>query len=192
MRWTLEELKSLGLGFKPGSTNRECRTILDSKNTNEIEQEPLDDSIVHSFKDGKYRTCITTDEIVLYRVYGLAPSGKAGARQFGAFATTEFAESRIDVKLRLALNPHWKNALYIEEKIIVPKGIVINIGIVAPVKLLSGTILEGGADQVLLPKDWPEKWIVGYRYVTSEPLMSYPDYFTDKPSEIRENTLQKH
>ena len=53
MRWTLEELKSLGLGFKPGSTNREYRTILDSKNTNEIEQEPLDDSIVQSFKDGK-------------------------------------------------------------------------------------------------------------------------------------------
>lgn len=192
MRWTLEELKSLGLGFESGSSNRKYKTILDSNNTIEIEKQPLGDNIVKSFKDGRYRTCMTTDEIVLYRVYGLAPSGKAGARQLGAFATTEFAESRIDVKLRLALNPQWKNALYIEEKIIVPKGVVINIGVVAPVKLLSGTILEGGADQILLPKDWPEKWIAGYRYVTSEPLMCYPDYFTDKPSDIRENTLQKH
>lgn len=157
MRWTLEELKSLGLGFESGSSNRKYKTILDSNNTIEIEKQPLGDNIVKSFKDGQYRTCITTDEIVLYRVYGLAPSGNAGAQQLGAFATTEFAESRIDVKIRLALNPQWKNALYIEEKIIVPKGVGINIGVVAPVKLLSGTILESGADQILLPKDWPEK-----------------------------------
>lgn len=192
MRWSFEEMKALGFGFKSGSINKKYKTVLDDRNTNEIDHQELNANLVKSFKNGKYKTYITTDEIVLYRVYGLTPSGEAGAKQLGAFATTEFAESRIDVKIRLALNPQWKNALYIEEKLIVPKGEIINVGVVAPVKLLSSTILEGGAEQVLLPKDWPEKWIFGYRYVSSEPLMCYPDYFTDKPSEIRENTLDKH
>ena len=185
MHWTFEELKQLGFGFVSGSTNQKFKTILDDNNIKKIEKQDLEKGVADSFKNGEYNTYITTNDIVLYRVYGLTPTGKAGAKQLGAYATTEFAESRIDVKMRLALDPQWKNALYIEEKIVVPKDIVLNIGIVAPVKLLSGTILEGGADQVLLPKDWSEDWVVGYRFVTSEPLMDYPDYTTEKPSEIR-------
>lgn len=185
MRWTYEELKELGLGFVSGSTNQKFKTILDENNIKEVEKQILNKEITNSFKNGEYKTYITTDEIILYRTYGLTPSGKAGAKQLGAFATTEFAESRIDVKIRLALNPQWKNALYIEEKIIVSKNVTINVGVVAPVKLLSGTILEGGADQILLPPNWPEEWIDGYRFVTSEPLMSYPEYTKSKPNEIR-------
>ena len=185
MRWTFEELKELGFGFVSGSTNKKFKTLLGEHNIKEIEKQDLPDGIASSFKNKEYKTCVTTDKIILYRVYGLTPSGKAGAKQLGAFATTEFAESRIDVKMRLALNPQWKNALYIEEKIVVPKNVVLNIGIVAPVKLLSGTILEGGADQVLLPENWSEEWVVGYRFVTSEPLMNYPEYTTEKPNEIR-------
>lgn len=62
---------------------------------------------------------------------------------------------------------------------------ILNIGIVAPVKLLSGTILEGGADQVLLPENWSEKWVVGYRFVTSEPLMDYPEYTTERRNPMK-------
>ncbi len=87
--------------------------------------------------------------------------------------------------MRLALDPQWKNALYIEEKIIVPKNVIINVGVVASVKLLSGTILEGGADQILLPYNWSEEWVAGYRFVTSEPLMNYPVYSKEKLNEIR-------
>lgn len=185
MRWSYEELVNLGFGFVSGSTNQKYKTVLDENNVKKIKKQFLPDNIVESFKDRKYDTYVTTNDIVLYRVYGLTPSGKAGAKQFGAFATTEFAESRIDVKMRLALNPQWKNALYIEEKIIVPKNTILNIGVVAPVRLLSGTILEGGADQVLLPENWSEEWVVGYRFVTSEPLMDYPEYTIEKPNEIR-------
>ena len=185
MRWTFEELKELGFGFVSGSTNQKFKTILNDNNMERIEKQHLPENIVSSFKNEEYDTYITTNEIVLYRVYGLTPSGEAGAKQFGAYATTEFAESRIDVKMRLALDPQWKNALYIEEKIVVPKDVVLNIGIVAPVKLLSGTILEGGAEQVLLPENWTEDWVVGYRFVTSEPLMDYPEYTTEKPDAIR-------
>lgn len=185
MYWTFEELRQLGFGFVSGSTNQKFKTILDENNIKKIKKQHLPEGIANSFKNGEYNTYITTNEIVLYRVYGLTPSGQAGAKQFGAFATTEFAEFRIDVKMRLALNTQWKNALYIEEKIIVPKNVILNIGIVVPVKLLSGIILEGGADQVLLPENWSEEWVVGYRFVTSEPVMDYSEYATKKSNEIR-------
>ncbi len=185
MRWSFAELKELGFGFVSGSTNQKFKTILNESNIKEIEKQSLDEKISNSFKNGEYKTYITIDEIILYRTYGLTPTGKAGAKQLGAFATTEFAESRIDVKMRLAFDPQWKNALYIEEKIVVPKDIIINVGVVAPVKLLSGTILDGGADQILLPYNWSEEWVVGYRFVTSEPLMDYPEYTKEKPNEIR-------
>lgn len=185
MYWTFEELRQLGFGFVSGSTNQKFKTIFDENNIKEIEKQHLPEGIANSFKNSEYNTYITTNEIVLYRVYELTPSGQAGAKQFGAFATTEFAESRIDVKMRLALNPQWKNALYIEEKIIVPKNVILNIGIVVPVKLLSCTILEGGADQVLMPENWSEEWVVRYRFVTSELVMDYSEYATKKPNEIR-------
>ena len=190
MRWSWDEFKKLGYGFKSSQTNQKYKTVLNELNVIETEKQELPETIIKSFKNEEYKSYLTIDDIILYRVYGLTPSGTAGAKQFGAFATTEFAESRIDVKLRLALDPQWKNALYIEEKIIVPKGVVLNIGIVAPVKLLSGTILPGGAEQVLLPQDWNENWVVGYRYVTSEPLMEYPKYSSEKINEIRPNTLK--
>lgn len=89
---------------------------------------------------------------MLYRVYSLTPSNQADAKQLGVFSTTEFAESRINIKMRLVLNPQWKIALYIEKKIIVPKNVILNIGIIIPVKLLSGTILGGCAEQVFLSR----------------------------------------
>lgn len=62
-----------------------------------------------------------------------------------------------------------------------PIGITLNVGVVAPVHLKTGTILEGGADQVLLPLNWSKEWIVGYREVTSKPLFEYPDYCEMEP-----------
>ena len=183
----IKELIKLGLFFKSGDTNQKYRTILDETNTRLVDKETLPLNLIESFKNKEYNTYEVIEDIALYRVYGVPPSGNGGARQRGSFATTEFAESRIDVKLRLALDPQWKNALYIEEKIVVPKGTIINVGIVGPVTLLSGTVLEGGADQIILPKDWPEDWVVGYRFVTSEPLMEYPEYSVNKPDEIRIN-----
>lgn len=105
MYWTFEELRQLGFGFVSGSTNQKFKTILDENNIKEIEKQHLPEGITNSFKNGGYNTYITKNEIVLYRAYGLTPSGQAGAKQFGAFTTTEFAESRIDVKMQLALNP---------------------------------------------------------------------------------------
>lgn len=40
-----------------------------------------------------------------------------GAKLNGAFASTEFAESIIDAKVRLALNPEWMNKKSIKLKL---------------------------------------------------------------------------
>ncbi|MBF0786841.1 hypothetical protein IR123_02780 [Streptococcus sp. 19428wC2_LYSM12] len=72
----------------------------------------------------------------------------------------------MQAKIDTALKPEWKNSRMYEAEIRVPKGEVLNIGQVAPQKITStGTILKGGADQILLPKDWPLEWITDIHLV---------------------------
>ena len=87
---------------------------------------------------GRYKGEYFTDEQGNARVVGSFANG--------AFVTTEFAESRIDAKIRLALEPAWLNSHAYEAKIIVPKGTILNIGKVAPVTTKGGTFLRGGAN----------------------------------------------
>lgn len=171
--------------YSPGEFNCKYKTKLDGK-VKEIQTIKYPTQILKSFLNGEYKTFITLEPIVLYRVFGmfLRDDGKKtnnGAKLNGAFASTEFAESIIDAKVRLALNPEWMNTKMYEAKIIVPKDIIISVGVVAPVVLKTKTVLAGGADQILLPKDWSEDWIVGYRRITSRQLQSEPVFVNDKP-----------
>ena len=125
---------------------------------------------------------------MLYRLYGQykrqeSDSDLHGAKLGGAYASTEFAESIIDAKLRLALDPAWLNTKMYEAKLQVPSNTVLSIGKVASVCLKTGTILPGGADQILLPRNWPEDWIIGYRRVTSRQLLSLPCFTPKRPAE---------
>ena len=62
--------------------------------------------------------------------------------------------------------PEWKNTRMYEVEIRIPKGETLSIGKVAPQKIsLSGTVLKGGADQILLPQDLPLEWITDFRIV---------------------------
>ncbi len=114
----------------------------------------LEDWLKSSFLNGEYYTCKTLDDLILYRIFGRYSMKikdnlyrlPTGAKSLGGFASTEFAESLIDAKIRLALDPLWLSTKAYEEKILLPQGSIINVGIVAPVKLKTGTILEGGAD----------------------------------------------
>jgi len=55
-----------------------------------------------------------------------------------------------------------------EATIVVPKGQILNIGKVAPQTIKStGTVLDGGADQILMPQNWPLDWIKGVKNVPS-------------------------
>ena len=125
----------------------------------EIEKQELDDWIKNSFTDGKYKTVELQKDMTFYRVYG----GKAKAN--GGFVTTSPAKDRIQAKIDSALLPEWKNTRQFEATITVPKGTVVNIGTVAPQTTKSGTVLSGGADQILLPPNYDQSWIKSTRIV---------------------------
>ena len=62
--------------------------------------------------------------------------------------------------------PEWKNTRMYEVEIRISKGETLSIGKVVPQKISSsGTVLKGGADQILLPQDLPLEWITDFRIV---------------------------
>ena len=92
--------------YEPGSFCSQHRTDLTGRiervNLNAITD--MDD--LNSFLNQSYESYITTAPPILYRAFGAVKkdSGKiAGAWATGRFISTEFAESMIDVKNRLAL-----------------------------------------------------------------------------------------
>ena len=169
--------------YHSGELNSRYKTDLTGK-LECVERIPYGPQVTASFKGGVYQSFRTMAPIVLYRVFGQyrgsGPTQK-GARLNGGFASTEFAESIIDAKLRLALDPAWANTKMYEARLIVPAGISISIGTVASVVLKTGTVLPGGADQILLPQGWPESWITGYRRLTARQLQSPPCFSSQKP-----------
>ena len=171
--------------YHSGELNSRYKTDLTGK-LECVERIPYGPQVTASFKGGVYQSFRTMAPIVLYRVFGQyrgsGPTQK-GARLNGGFASTEFAESIIDAKLRLALDPAWANTKMYEARLIVPAGISIRIGTVASVVLKTGTVLPGGADQILLPQGWPESWITGYRRLTARQLQLPPCFSSQKPLE---------
>ena len=86
-----------------------------------VERDELAPWEAESFLNGKYDTYITREPIVMYRLYGKYQKDEeapVGARLGGRFVSTEFAESAIDAKLRLALQPGWKNTKMYEAKLV--------------------------------------------------------------------------
>jgi hypothetical protein len=136
-------------------------TSIEDKVT-EIEKATLPEWIKESFTDGSYRTVLTNDKVKLYRTFG----GKADAG--GGFATTMSAANRIQAKIDTALLPEWGNSKMYEAVIGVPEGQVLNIGKVAEQYTKTGTKLVGGADQILLPQNWPLEWIEEIKHVPSK------------------------
>jgi hypothetical protein len=103
----------------------------------------------------EYYTLETTKDIIVYRVYG------GGADKVGAYATFDDLSglSRDEIRQKLALKEDWNSIEYISE-IKIPAGEKINIGSVKSQIELDGTILNGGASQILMPyKDW-SNWIL--------------------------------
>jgi RHS repeat-associated protein len=125
----------------------------------EVEKQQLPKQVAESFTDGKYKTVELQQDMTYYRVYG----GNAQAN--GGFVTTNPAVNRIQSKIDSALLPEWGNTRQFEATIVVPKGTIVNIGTVAPQTTKSGTVLSGGADQILLPRGYDSSWIKGSRNV---------------------------
>lgn len=167
--------------YKPGEFNSKYKTDLNGK-LKLIKKQYLPTLFVDSFLDGEYETYETLDDLILYRTFGKFIEKDTqkifGADTLGAYATTEFAESLIDVKIRLALLPKWMNTKMYEMKFSLPKGSVINMGIAGPQPPDIKTF-AGGAEQIILPQvepDEAERWTLGYRRIGARQLTEIPLY----------------
>lgn len=183
--------------YAPGSFNQQYKTVLDDKVELLPTETNLPQQIKDSFLNREYKTVKTTKPFYLYRIYGQYRSKDGdtikGASEMGAYASTEFAESTVEVKLRLALDPKWMSTRMYEAKILIPVGTILHIGIVAPVTTNGGTVLPGGAEQIVLPLNWSESWIVGYRRISISQIYSEPVYSINKISVINDKaTLYPH
>ncbi|MBQ8625836.1 MAG: hypothetical protein IJ419_06730 [Agathobacter sp.] len=178
--------------YKSGEFNCKYKTNLDGK-LKSVERQTLSKEEEKSFLDAKYETYETLEDVILYRVFGKyigKNTGKEhGAGILGAYATTEFAESIIDVKNRLALLPQWRNTKMFELKFCLPKGSVINIGITAPQPPREKTF-AGGAEQIILPRisrEEMDKWVIGYRRIGARQLTKIPSYPFTSVEEVVES-----
>ena len=68
MRWSWDEFKKIGYGFKSGQTNQKYKTVLNELNVIETEKQELSETIIKSFKNEEYKSYITIDDIILYSV----------------------------------------------------------------------------------------------------------------------------
>ena len=102
---------------------------------------------------------LTTEDVTLYRVFG------GNAKIDGSFVGTSPALNKIQAKIDSALLPEWKNTRQFEATLKIPKGTILQIGKVEKQIMKSGTVLEGGADQILLPHGYPVSWITDVRFL---------------------------
>jgi len=132
----------------------------------------------NTFADGEYATVITNESVRLYRKFG--GTGNQ-AKVDGGFASTVQGASRSET----AVFKQWSTMRF-EAQIDVPEGQVLNIGKVAAQRSASGNRVyhSGGADQVLLPQDYPTSWITSVRdgktgitYTIDEFGTLFPDQF---------------
>jgi hypothetical protein len=143
-----------------------------------IDQLPLPQAIKNTFINGNYFTIETTAPITVYRKFG-GTGNQAKAN--GGFATTIENASRSET----AVFQQWSNQRF-EAKFNIPEGTTLNIGKAAPQTSRSGNRIyhQGGADQVLLPQDYPVSWITSIRdgktgiiYTLEEFQKVFPDQF---------------
>ena len=154
------DTSDLPADFESKEKSGDYSTKIDGK-VEELEKEPLPDSIAKSFKDGEYRTVVTKEPITLYRVYG------GDATMEGSYCTTEPCTDKEKARNDLALKSSWGNTIEKEAEIVVPAGTKLNIGRVE--EQSDGTkTLTGNADQVLLPQNWNQDWVNKVRDIDQE------------------------
>ncbi|MBL7810895.1 MAG: fibronectin type III domain-containing protein [Bacteroidetes bacterium] len=141
------QLKNGGFWVREGGWKYSTKI---DKSITVVEKESLFGDNAKTFLDGFYRTVLTNEQLVLYRVFG------GDARLGGSFATTVSGATREE----LALLDEWNNTMRFEVKIVIPIKTKLNIGKVGKQTSKDGKqILNGGADQVILPFKWDNSWM---------------------------------
>ncbi|MBD3607154.1 hemolysin BL-binding protein [Dickeya solani] len=154
-------------------------TKIDSKVTL-TQQDSLPGDIKKSFKDGNYQTVITNEPVLVYRKFG---GSSDQAKLDGGYATTEQNAGRNET----AVYKKWSTSQF-EAQIEIPENTKINIGIVGEQKPGSEKPkYDGGADQILMPRNYSSEWIKSVRdgktgkvYTYDEFRKSFPEQVTNK------------
>ncbi|MDY4326201.1 hemagglutinin repeat-containing protein, partial [Pectobacterium brasiliense] len=154
-------------------------TKIDSKVTL-TQKDSLPNNVTKSFKDGNYQTVITNEPVVVYRKFG---GTLDQAKLDGGYATTEQNVGRNET----AVYKKWSTSQF-EAQIKIPENTKINIGIVGEQRPGSEKPkYDGGADQILMPLDYPLKWVKSVRdgktgkvYTYDEFRKAFPDQVTKK------------
>ena len=135
------------VGGEGGKNIDPVTTAIDCK-VREIEKQTLPDSIVDTFKDGNYKTVEAIEDLLLYRVYG------GNSEKQGCFLTTEKPVDRLYSKMESALLQEWKNTREYYCEVYISKGTKMNIGKVGEQKTLDNASLPGGADQIIVSREF--------------------------------------
>ena len=120
----------------------------------------LPQNIVNTFKDGFYYTVETTTDLVVYRRFG------GSAKLLGSYVSTVPQLSRQE----LALLKKW-NSMQFEAEIIIPKNTLLYVG-----KIEEYAKYKGGADQLLLPMDYPTAWIKSIKDLKTGRLYTFEEF----------------
>lgn len=137
----------------------------------------MPDNIISTFKAGDYETAITKEPITLYRKFG---GSESQAKLDGGYATTTENLGR-DEK---AVYKKWSTTQF-EAQIEVPENTKLNLGFVGEQPPLSkNPKYSGGADQILLPRNYSFDWIKSIRDGKTGKVYSYDEFKKAFPEQV--------
>ena len=140
-------------------------------------KDTLPDFISSTFKSSNYETVITKKPVTLYRKFG---GTEEQAKLDGGYATTVQNMGRNET----AVYKKWSTTQF-EAQIEVPENTKLNIGFVGEQPPLSNVPkYSGGADQILLPRNYPSDWIKSVRDGKTGKVYTYDEFKKTFPEQL--------
>ncbi|MFJ5501009.1 hemagglutinin repeat-containing protein, partial [Pectobacterium sp. CHL-2024] len=141
------------------------------------DKEYLPESIISTFKSGKYETVVTREPVTLFRKFG---GSEEQAKLDGGYATTVSNAGRNET----AVYKKWSTTQF-EAQIEVPKNTKLNIGTVGEQPPLDANPkYSGGADQILLPRNYSTDWIKSVRDGKTGKVYTYDEFKAKFPDQV--------
>jgi hypothetical protein len=143
-----------------------------------VDKDRLRPSDVETFRGAEYVTVETTQKATVYRKFG---GSDDQAKLHGGFASTTQNANR----QQTAVYPKWSNSRF-EAEIEVPSGQKLNLGTVGEQPPSSSTPkYRGGADQILLPRDWSSDWVKSVRDGKTGKIYSLEEFQAKFPDQLK-------
>jgi hypothetical protein len=143
-----------------------------------VDKDTLRPSDVETFRGAEYVTVETTKKATVYRKFG---GSDDQAKLHGGFASTTQNANR----QQTAVYPKWSNSRF-EAEIEIPSGQKLNLGTVGEQPPSSSIPkYRGGADQILLPRNWSSDWVKSVRDGKTGKIYSLQEFQAKFPDQLR-------